>query len=189
MTDAPIFRVLHRTLDVFERAGVECAVMGGFAVRHWALPRPTYDVDFAVAVEGEELLRLLRAFEAAGFSVAKPFLTGFADTLAGLRKVAVGSFDSGSMWDVDMFLATTPLVRSAFDRRVPTEVEGRRLSVVSVEDLLLFKLLADRTKDRADIEDLLMLCGPLDLAYLRKWAAHLGIPERLERVLRESGRA
>ncbi len=162
--------------------------MIGFAVRHWALPRPTYDVDFAVAVHDEELLRLLRAFDEAGFSVARPFLTGFADTLAGLRKVAVACFDSGSVWDVDIFLATTPLVRSAFDRRVPTEVEGRRLSAVSVEDLLLFKLLADRTKDRADIEDLLLVCGALDLAYLRKWSAHLGISERLDRVLRESNR-
>ncbi len=189
MTDHPIFHVLHRTLDVFERAGVECAVMGGFAVRHWALPRPTYDVDFAVAVDDEELLRLLRAFDEAGFNVEKHFLTGFADTLADMRKVAVGCFDSGSVWQVDIFLATTPFVRSAFDRRVPSEVEGRRLSIVSVEDLLLFKLLADRTKDRADVEDLLLVCGPLDRTYLRRWAGHLDISGRLEQVLRESGRA
>jgi len=65
VTSHPIFSVLHRTLDLFEGARVECAVMGGFAVRHWALPRPTYDVDCAVAVEGEELVRLLRAFETA----------------------------------------------------------------------------------------------------------------------------
>lgn len=189
MTNHPIFSVLHRTLDVFEGARVECAVMGGFAVRHWALPRPTYDVDFAVAVEGEELVRLLRAFEKAGFNVAEHFLTGFADTLGSLRKVAVGCFDSGSVWDVDLFLATTPFVRSAFERRVPAEVEGRRLPVVSVEDLLLLKLLSDRTKDRVDVEDLLIVCGPLDPAYLRKWSGHLGITERLDRVLRESGRA
>jgi hypothetical protein len=182
VTDHPVFRVLHRTLDVLEHAGVECAVMGGFAVRHWALPRPTYDVDFAVAVEGEELLALLRSFDEAGFTVADQFLSGFADTLAGMRKVAVGCFDSGSVWGVDLFLATTPFVRSAFDRRVPSEVEGRKLSVVSVEDLLLFKLLANRAKDRA-------VCGPLDLPYTRRWARHLAIPERLENVLRESGRA
>lgn len=163
--------------------------MGGFAVRHWALPRPTYDVDFAVAAEGEELVRLLRSFEAAGFNVGEHFRSGFADSLAGMRKVAVAFFDSGSVWNVDIFLATTPFVRSAFDRRVPSEVEGRKLSVVSVEDLLLFKLLANRAKDHADIEDLLLVCGPLDLAYLRHWARHLAITDRLESVLRESGRA
>ena len=163
--------------------------MGGFAVGYWALPRPTYDVDFAVAVEGEELVDLLRAFDGAGFNVAQPFLLGFADTLAGLRKVAMGCFDSGSVWEVDIFLATTPFVLSAFERRVPAKLEGRKLSVISVEDLLLFKLLANRTKDRVDVEDLLTICGPLDKAYLSKWAKHLDISERLERVLAEAGRA
>jgi hypothetical protein len=188
VSDHPVFRVLHRTLDVFQRAGVECAVMGGFALRHWALPRPTYDVDFAVAVEGEELVRLLRSFDEAGFSVANHFLSGYADTLAGMKKLGVGLFDSGSVWNVDIFLATTPFVRSAFDRRVRTEAEGRKMSIVSVEDLLLFKLLAYRKKDQVDVEDLLLVCGALDLPYLRKWARHLDISERLERTLQESGR-
>jgi hypothetical protein len=188
VTDHPILRVLHRTLDVFERADVACAVMGGFAVRHWALPRPTYDVDFAVAVDGDELVRLMRTFDEAGFSVPSHFLTGFTDRLAGMRKVGIGCFDSGSVWNVDLFLATTPFVRSAFERRVPSDVEGRSMSVVSVEDLLLFKLLANRAKDRADIEDLLLVSGALDLAYLRRWAAHLEVSERLEDALRESGR-
>ena len=189
MTDHPVFRVLHRTLDVFDQAGVDCAVMGGFAVRHWALPRPTYDVDFTVAVEGDQLVGLLRRFERAGFTVDPAFLAGFTDELAGMRKVAAGYVDSGSVWGVDLFLATTPFVRSAFERRVPAVVEGRQLAVISVEDLLLFKLLAHRNKDRLDIEDLLLICGPLDLPYLREWAAHLGVGERLEHVLRESGRA
>lgn len=122
MIDHPVLQVLHRTLDVLERAGVECAVMGGFAVRHWALPRPTYDVDFAVAADGAELDRLLSLFEGAGFTVAAPFRAGFTDTPAGMRKLAVGCFDSGSVWNVDLFLANTPLVRSAFERRVPTEI-------------------------------------------------------------------
>ncbi|HVS10560.1 MAG TPA: hypothetical protein VMS76_11865 [Planctomycetota bacterium] len=184
-----MFRVLDRSLGVLDRAGVECAVMGGYAVRHWSLPRPTYDVDFVVAVDAETLTRLLRAFDEDGFTVDEHFLRGFVDILDGLRKVAVGCFDSGSVWQIDIFPATTPFVRSAFDRRVPAAVDGRKTSFVSPEDFLLFKLLADRSKDRLDIEELLFICGPLDLEYLRRWAEHLGIPERLDRTLRESGRA
>jgi hypothetical protein len=68
----PVFRVLERTLDVFTQERVDCAVMGGFAVRHWGLPRPTYDVDFAVALEGEALVRLMKAFDAAGAGEGPP---------------------------------------------------------------------------------------------------------------------
>ena len=95
MTDHPIFRVLARVLGILARAGVDCAVMGGFAVRHWAVPRPTYDVDFAVALEGEALLALLRTFEAEGFVVDRQFEAGFTDTLSGMRKVNIGCFESG----------------------------------------------------------------------------------------------
>ena len=189
MTDHPILRVLARVLDVLARAGVECAVMGGFAVRHWAIPRPTYDVDFAVSLEGDALVHLLRTLEKEGFVVDRQFTSGFTDALSGMRKVNIGCFESGTVWRIDIFLATTPFARSAFDRRVPTEFEGMKLSVVTAEDLLLFKLLADRHKDRMDVEDMLLVCGQLDTAYLRKWAEHLGISDRLERALRESGRA
>jgi hypothetical protein len=51
------------------------------------------------------------------------------------------------------------------------------------------KLLADRKKDRADVEDLLRGCGDLDRPYLDRWAARLGVTERLESALRGSGRA
>jgi len=58
-------------------------------------------VDFAVSVAGEPLARLLREFDAAGFTVDPPFLAGFTDELAGMRKVAVACFDSGTVWSVD----------------------------------------------------------------------------------------
>jgi len=167
VNENPVFRVLHRTLDVVENAGIEYAVMGGFAVGHWGLPRPTYDVDVAIAVDRDVLVELLDAYEEDGFSVDEAFRSGFADTLAGMRKVGLGLFDEGSVWRVDLFLATTDFVRSAVARRTTTEMDGRRVSVVSAEDLLLFKLLANRAKDRADIEDLLLVCGELDRAYRR----------------------
>jgi len=185
----PIFQVLARTLDVFEMVKVPCAVMGGFAVRHWGLPRPTYDVDFAVGVEGEALVRLLSAFDEAGFTVPTQFLTGFTDTLAGMRKVAVSCFESGTVWNVDIFLANTVFVRSALERRIASRIEGHDVAVVSPEDLLHFKLLTNRAKDRADVEDLLFVVGPLDLLYLLGWAPRLGVQALLEEVLRDAGRA
>lgn len=182
-TSHPLLRVLGRTIDVLDRAGVEYAVMGGFALRWWALPRPTYDVDFAVALDDDALADLLRAFEAAGFTVDPPFLSGHVDRIRDLQKIAVALFEEGSVWPVDIFLARTPFVRSAFDRRVPADLEGRRIAVVSAEDLLLFKLLADRPKDRAEVEDLLLVCGRLDREHLEPWARRLGVADRLAKAL------
>ena len=189
MTSSPVTRVFARVVGLLDRAGFPVAVMGGFAVRFWAIPRATYDVDFAVAADGDELLRLVKTFDGEGFVVDRQFLGGFTDNLEGLRKINVGCFEAGTVWRIDVFLATTPFVRSAFDRRVPAEIDGMKCAVVTVEDLLLFKLLANRNKDRADVEDLLLVCGSLDTAYLRSWAERLVIGDRLDRALRDGGRS
>lgn len=123
--------------------------MGGLAVRHWAIPRPTHDVDFAVALEGEALLDLLRVLDQEGFSVDQQFITGFADTLSGMRKVNIGCFESGTMWRIDIFLASTPFARSAFDRRVATTIEGMSLNVVTAEDPTVVRV-ARRSQQGSD---------------------------------------
>ena len=69
-------RPVVRSVVLLGQAGVHCTVMDGFAVRHWAIPPPTYDVDFAVALEGEALLDLLRTFEREGFVVDPHFASG-----------------------------------------------------------------------------------------------------------------
>ena len=41
---------LRDFVSLFDRLGLPYAVMGGLAVRVYGIPRPTYDVDFTVAI-------------------------------------------------------------------------------------------------------------------------------------------
>ena len=52
------------------------------------------------------------------------------------------------------------------------------MRVATVEDLIVLKLIADRTKDQADLEGLLAL-GALDWAYVERWATTWGVLDRL----------
>ncbi len=63
-------------------------------------------------------------------------------------------------------------------------VEGWEGWFVTAEDLILLKLLANRPKDRVDVADILFVQVTLDEAYLRRWAATLGIAVELEDALR-----
>ena len=63
-------------------------------------------------------------------------------------------------------------------------VEGWEGWFVTAEDLILLKLLANRPKDRVDVSDILFVQVTLDEAYLRRWAATLGIAVELEDSLR-----
>jgi hypothetical protein len=72
---------------------------------------------------------------------------------------------------VDLFYATSDFHRSAIRRRTMFELpDGEKIPVVSCEDLILFKLQADRLIDRIDVIELLKLNrAHLDLAYIRHW--------------------
>jgi hypothetical protein len=91
----------------------------------------------------------------------------------------------GESLDVDLFLAETEFLTEVMARRSRAEAEGRRLWLVSPEDLVLLKLLAGRPRDLGDVADVLFMQGQLDVEYMRRWAVKLGVIEELERRLQE----
>ena len=184
----PVVRVFRRTIVWLEEERLPFCVMGGIAFQIHGIPRATFDVDVAVAADRERIVRFLERAAARGSIVEEPFLRGWTDTLAGMKKVALVVPEGERLVPVDLFLLTTPFQRSAFSRRIPASMHGRRFPVVAIEDLLLFKLIAGRRKDEADALDLLAFGGPIDLAYLRRWASRLRVTGRLRALAREAGR-
>ena len=163
-------------------------VLGGLAVRLHAIPRPTYDIDLLIAIRAEDVGHFATAAAEAGFVVPEEHVRGFVDRLAGLSKFAMGVPVGDRVVSADLFILGSEYQRVAFARRVSVPGDGGSEWAVSVEDLLLHKLLAFRPRDQADIADLLLVVGPLDHAYLRRWAKSLGVEDRLRDVLRAAGR-
>jgi hypothetical protein len=178
--DLPVVRALRSLLAFLERERIDYMLMGGMAIRTLAIPRPTFDVDLQV-VTGEAAAKAFAQRAAQeGYSVDEPFLRGFVDHLQGLSKIAM-SVPTGDRWvPVDVFLSGSEYQQTAFGRRRRHDTDLGPLWLISPEDLLLHKLIADRPRDRADIADLLLVTGPMDETYLHEWAKRLGVLERLQ---------
>ncbi|MCI0339696.1 MAG: DUF6036 family nucleotidyltransferase [Planctomycetales bacterium] len=185
MTELPVQRLLLDSIAAVESAGLPYMVIGGFAVRTWAIPRPTYDADLVVGGDDRAVEALLARLEAAGFEVPTEHKPGFRDRVGGMEKLKATRFASGSLWEVDLFLARGKYLETALSRRRSRRIEGKSVWVVAPEDLILLKLGANRRKDQLDVEETLALAAELDMAYLRRWAAELGVTDRLEGFLRE----
>jgi len=182
--DLPVVRALRSLLAFLARERIDYMLMGGIAIRTLAIPRPTFDVDLQVVTSEADAKAFAQRAAQEGYSVDEPHLRGFVDHLQGLSKIAM-SVPTGDRWvPVDVFLSGSEYQRTAFARRRGHETDLGPLWLISTEDLLLHKLLADRPRDRADIADLLLVTGPLDETYLRKWAERLGVSERLEEARR-----
>jgi hypothetical protein len=155
------------------------------------VPRATFDVDVLTTDDVAKLDRFFAACEAKGFEVPVEYRRGWGDRLADLSLLKVRLFAGGRAVTVDVFVAATPFQKAALDRRCEVTVPSRPapLPVVTAADLLLFKLLARRPKDRLDVQNVLAVQGVPDEPYLREQARRLGIVAELDAAIEEARRA
>lgn len=180
--------VLFEVVDTLGSLGIDYALMGGLAVRFYAMPRPTQDVDLNLATTPDESVELLQELDKAGFDVPDAYAAGWADRVAEMPIVKVKRFLGHRSIDIDLFLTASAFQRSMMDRRREFTYEGRPLWLVSPEDLVLLKLVADRPRDRIDVQDLFFALGDLDDAYLDLWAEKLRVTEKLATAREEHRR-
>lgn len=178
--------LLEDAAAIVDRAGVAWAVMGGCARNAYAEPRATKDVDLVVEVDPDKFVLLQQAFQARGFyqasAVSEP---GEAVPDLALYRDAAGR-------RIDVLFSHTAFERSALARRRTLSSFGRGTAhVVSVEDLITYKVIADRPQDRADIAAVIaaqrMRGEPIDWTYIEEWCAQWDVLERLRVLRRELG--
>jgi hypothetical protein len=157
---------LHDFLYIADSFNLRYALLGAIAVNIWNPYRRTHDID--AAVDRADLLKLKESLVSLGYVlVENPRLEKFEFKH---RKGDIDIYtDKVSGIDVSDLLT----------RAIEGELEGRRVKVVSPEDLILLKAKAGRERDMADISVILVnLRGNLDWSYLKEKASNLKIDLR-----------
>ncbi len=163
---------LHECLSA---AGIEHAFGGAIALAYWTQePRGTRDIDVNVFVTVEEAPRVLSAFPGA--------IEHDASTLERISQ-------DGQVrlwWDetpVDLFFSYEPLHEAAEGNRRMVPFDGERIPVLGPVELAVLKAMFDRTRDWADIEEMLA-AGTLDVDAVRDHLVDLAsqADERLGRL-------
>lgn len=152
-------------------AGVEHAISGSvaMAVHGWA--RATMDVDYLVVVPSLRLPELFQIVRDEGFRGEDRAL------IESVRRNHVAAFEKGDL-RVDLFVPFLPWHQTILRRAVVGELRGRKVPLVSQEDILILKLLWLRAKDQGDIDPLFAAnAATMDRNYLRRTLCDL-VPER-----------
>lgn len=113
--------------------------------------RGTVDIDLNVFVRKIEGERVLRGLD--------PHVIHAEADLAALEEEG----QTRLWWDqtpVDLFLNTTEFHRQAADRRQFREFGGRLVPFLSCSDLVVFKAFFNRTRDWADLEEMIRIGTP-----------------------------
>ncbi len=179
----PVIAALLTIVDTLTQRQTPYAVMGGLAVRVHALPRPTQDVDLTIALARAALPDWYQQLEQVGITIPEQYRSGWIDQIAEMPLIKLKIYLEPSHGiDLDVFLAESEFQRSLIARRQPVVLDDRSIDIVSPEDLLLLKLIANRPRDLLDVADILFIQGQLDQSYLDHWAAQLGVTERLQQA-------
>jgi predicted nucleotidyltransferase len=178
-----VIETLAAVVELLDRLNFPYAVMGGIAVRAYAIPRATYDVDLTIAVEHSQVPELFVALKNLDFAIPEPYESGWVDRISGMPLLKLKRYYEETTLDVDLFLVESEFQKKVMKRRVQVDTEGQNYWMVTPEDLILFKLVADRPRDHVDVADMLFMQDQLDLAYMRSWAKVLEVETKLDQAL------
>jgi hypothetical protein len=154
--------------NAFRQAEVPHAFGGAIALAYYATPRGTVDVDVNLFVSVSEIDRVIDILEPLGIEPPDDIVRGVAERDEQIRLP----------WDktpVDLFFSYDALHDSCYERRREVPFAGKRITILSAEDLAIFKVIFNRGKDWRDLEELSLDQGErFDTAYATSW---------LERIL------
>jgi hypothetical protein len=182
--------IVHEVGAVLDRLEIPYAIGGSWASSLLGKPRLTHDVDLTVEPFPGKDTAFCASFS-DDYYVSLPMIQ---DAIRRRSSFNIIHWPSG--FKVDIFVRKDrPYDASVLARRrLHPLSEGRSLSLVSPEDVILLKLewyrLGGNTSER-QLEDvrgvLQMQAGKLDQVYLDHWAADLGVSDLLQRAREESG--
>ena len=147
---------LIRVAELFQRHGVEFMVLGGQAAALFGSPIPTYDVDLCYRRTEENLRRLADAL-----NELHPTLRGAPEDLP--FRIDAESLALGSNFTLNTDLGPLDLIGWAepmgtYDDLLPGaeefDLDGLKVQVIGLSDLLRVKRHLGRPKDRAMLAQL-----------------------------------
>lgn len=142
-------------------------VIGGLANAKWGNPRATLDVDITIWLPESEIQNLLSLLEAEYIFLVK-------DPLKFIAKTRVLPLKNNIDQRIDLIFASLPFEKDALDRAIKVRVGRSAISFCTPEDLIIMKIISDRTKDLEDVRGIIRFQREqLDYGYLEPRIAEL----------------
>jgi len=170
---------LQKVIQLLERVKAPYMIVGGVAVAYYGYPRMTLDIDVMVELSLEAAKRLVK-FAKVGFELHE-------DEVLELAKVGNRFVAMVGERRVDFWLAKSWREKEMLSRRCRVKLFGRQTWICSLEDLILFKLDAGRSKDYDDVLGILIRqWGKIEKDRLLERAKEFRSEDKLKELIRKA---
>lgn len=188
MTESDLVAALQPVADALQALGVDYYLGGSVASSAHGIARASLDADLVVALEPDHVDALVDRLASAYYIPVDQLRRAVA------ARGSCNFVHLATMFKIDLFVSKDrPFDRQAAMRArlqaIGEAPDAPRFPLASAEDTVLAKLewfrLGGETSERQwwDVVGILKVTEDADRAYLRRWAASLGVADLLERAL------
>jgi hypothetical protein len=181
------FDTARKATAVSQGLGAQWMFIGAVPVAAWGRARATTDAGFAVSLELRAAPDLDREMLGTGFEK-----TSGPVEIPGKRLILSKYWAPapGGGLGIDVFYASGydagRSLRSALARKVEVAFHDHAWWATTAEDLVVFKVLAFRSRDLDDVATVLeRRFDALDWPHVHRWCSELGIGSLLEQIVAE----
>ena len=163
----------HKIVDVLEELKISYMLSGSVAMGVYILPRATRDFDFVVYLQPQHIDNFVSNFQ-----------EGYYCNIEAVKDAVehhslFNIIDHSSGYKADFVILKNQEFRQVeFERRVKMEYFDKVVYLVSVEDLLLSKIIwIQDLQSSIQMEDIKNLCKleTLDWTYIKEWILKLNL--------------
>lgn len=156
-------RLDYRTIfEELNKDRIDYVLVGGLAVNFHGIPRMTYDIDLIIALESTNITRLVSKMTGWGYRPRIPVdpreladKDKRSDWIVNKNMKAFTFYsESEAIAEIDLLIDSPISYEELKGRAVVFDLEGVRVPVVSVLDLIEMKMIAGRQQDLSDAEHL-----------------------------------
>lgn len=166
-------QVIARVAAWLDTHHIRYLLIGGQAVIQQGYVRSTEDIDFELALGPWEAERLKTMADELGLEPKFPDAFRIVT-----ERLLLPLQDPGRRVGIDFAFSPSDYLDQAIKRARHDDIAGHPVAVAAVEDLVIRKVIANRPRDREDIDQLLRRHeGRVDFAYITAWL------ERFEEVV------
>jgi hypothetical protein len=163
MSDLLLDEKIIAIAAALDAAAINYGFGGAVALAYYGTPRGTTDIDLNVFLKQDYVHVLAKVFAKLGMQEFERHALSALDQKGQLR----------AQWDhtpIDVFFAYDDFHFSCEKRVRQVPFAGTDISILSPEDLIVFKVVYGRPKDFRDVQEILICMGEeLDLRYLSVW--------------------
>jgi hypothetical protein len=175
MAAEPILvRAFSDLITDFNRRGVAYALAGGWAYSALVEPRATTDIDLLILLDPpsrEQIQALVSSLFDSTVIHPSPMV------FQGISIWRIVGIRSGQEVVIDFLLTDSAYLHNALGRRRSVAFGALQVPMLSLEDLIILKMVAGRLQDRADLEKIRARQADLriDWTYVDQWKTTLGL--------------